>query len=78
METIKATRDGVKRTFPIDVWKAMPDDKYGWKQSAEVPKEVKEAKAAKEAAAKEAEIKDIADKAMGKGVKEDKDAKAKK
>jgi hypothetical protein len=41
MSDIKATRNGVKREFPIEVWDKMPADKYGWTKQAELPEEVK-------------------------------------
>lgn len=42
MSNVKATRNGVNREFPIEVWNKMPADKYGWTKQAELPAEVKE------------------------------------
>lgn len=41
MSNVKASRNGVKREFPIEVWDKMPADKYGWTKQAELPEEVK-------------------------------------
>jgi hypothetical protein len=44
MSTIKATRNGSTREFDLEIWKQLPENKYGWKAVADEPREVKKLK----------------------------------
>jgi hypothetical protein len=39
-DTITAYRGQEQKTFSIDTWNDLPEDKYGWKKHADEPEEV--------------------------------------